>query len=99
MRKITEQAVEAFLAGEEFTRSNTEVWADGKGTVFLMLFGNLIARREPDGQLFVRTRGYDTVSTRDRLNGLPGVDVYRKKKVLHLNGKPWISHENWTKVS
>jgi hypothetical protein len=96
MRKITALAVEAFEAGKPFRRSNTAVLV-ARAKVTMVLFDNAIARRI-GGKLYVRTAGYPTMTTRERLNGLDGVSVYTRKKALFLNGSPWISHENWTEV-
>lgn len=98
MRKITAKALAAFQAGRDFTSSNTsvKVYPDG---VFMYLFGNAIAHRDTgDGRLFVRTAGWDSTTTKERLNALPGVSVWHHRKVLHLNGKPWEDHESWTEV-
>lgn len=62
----------------------------------LFLHGNCIAKLE-NGKLSITTAGWNTSTTRERLNALPNVHVYQRKGVLHLNGKPWDG--NWTEVS
>jgi hypothetical protein len=86
-RQITENAVRAFLLGDNFKQSNTEVHADCTG-VRMYLFGNLIANRVGN-RLQITTAGWNTATTRERLNGLPNVKVYQRKGQLFLNGQPW----------
>ena len=68
-RQITENAVRAFLLGDNFNQSNTEVHADCTG-VYMFLFGNMIAVRVGN-RLQITTAGWNTLTTRERLNGLP----------------------------
>jgi hypothetical protein len=104
-RAITKEAVAAFIAGESFNKANTEVRIverPGETLVELLLHDNPIARRWGNGLrggpwTEVTTAGWDTVTTRERLNGIPGVSVHRAKSILHLNDKPW--HGAWTVVT
>jgi hypothetical protein len=82
-RKITENAVRAFYNNEKFTRDNMFVT-----NRMMYLHSNLIAKIE-DGKLKITTCGWNTVTTKDRLNGLSGVSVYTKKHQLYLNDEPW----------
>lgn len=93
MRKVTEQIVAAFLAGRTKTVGNSHT--DGS---VLLLHGNAIAKRE-NGKLYIRTAGWATVTTRERLNGLPGVSVSQMHRRQYLNGKVWEDHEEWTEVN
>ena len=61
----------------------------------LFLHANKIAEFRADG-LWITTAGWDTNTTRERLNGLHGVSVYRRKGELFLNGKAWDGE--WTNV-
>ena len=98
MRKITEAARHAFLAGREWKQSNTSTEvreyqnAPGKW-VILLLHGNPIARyRLGDTtlrSLRVCDGGWQTRTTAERLNGLPGVRVNQKNHQWYLNGQPW----------
>lgn len=85
MRKVTEQVTAAFIRGERKQVGNTST--DGAR---LLLHGNEIAKRAAEG-LYVTTAGWNTVTTRERLNGLPGVRVHNdsRKGGLHLNGQRW----------
>lgn len=87
MRKITKQAVTAFFTRKPFKRDNTEV-RNELGYTWLILHGNKIAQRN-NGILCVSTGGWNTPTTRERLNGLPGVKVWQKDHTLYLNGKEW----------
>lgn len=106
MRKITAEAVHHFLAGREWRNANTAVEvreyqnAPGKW-VILLLHGNPIARyRLGDASLLslrVCDGGWQTRTTADRLNGLPGVRVHQKAGRWYLNGDPWDGF--WTMVT
>ena len=98
MRKITEAARHAFLAGREWKQSNTSVEVRGFQNattkwVILLLHGNPIARyRLGDTSLRslrVCDGNWQTVTTKDRLNSLPGVRVHQKAGQWYLNGEPW----------
>jgi len=96
-RKITEDAVHAFMvAGKNFSNSNTSVMIEGD-MVVLRLHGHAIARREVgSNQIQVTNAGWNTRTTNDRLNGLPGVSVHNSKGELYLNGNVWDGE--WTNV-
>jgi hypothetical protein len=83
MRPITKKIVPAFLSGKSAKQGNTRT--DGTS---LFLHGNKIAYKE-NGKLFISTCGWDTMITKDRLNGIPGVRVNTSKGQLFLNGLPW----------
>ena len=83
VRKITEEAVRAFYNGDKLTKSNMFVTDR-----MMYLHGNLIAKIE-EGMLKISTCGWNTPTTKERLNGLSGVAVHTKNYQLFLNGKPW----------
>jgi hypothetical protein len=89
-RKITDQAVSAFYAGANLTKSNMFVTQKQ-----MYLHGNMIAKID-NGDLFITTCGWNTPTTKERLNGLSGVRVNTKAYQLYLNGKPW--NGDWIKV-
>jgi hypothetical protein len=108
MRAITQQSVAAFMEGRPFSKANTEVHVTerpGEVCTELRLHGNTIARRwevavAVDGSnawTEITTAGWNTVTTRERLNGIPGVAVHQSKHVLHLNDEPW--HGAWAEVT
>ena len=88
MRKITHQAIDAFQRGQYFNSVNTIV--EVEGNVNLYLYNNLIASWNPIlGTLHITDSGWPTLTTKERLNGLPGVHVYEKAGQLYLNGSKW----------
>ena len=94
MRKITEYVVNALLVGYKFKRDNTEVkriddiWC-------MYLHGSRIAQIKPTG-LEINHQGYLTNTTKERLNGLPGVSITQKKGVWYLNGSEM--KEGWNVI-
>ena len=95
MRKITERAIDAFYNDVPLNRNgNTSVTTEGVTT--LSLFGHDIAIRSEEG-LQITLAGWNTVTTRERLNGLDGVHVTTKKGQAYLNGQRW--HGGWVLVS
>ncbi len=95
-RKISEQAAQALLDGKRFKSGNTKVSGSGEKWG-LYLHGHKIAEyHADDGVLFITTAGYSTMTTKERLNALPGVSVHTAKRQLHLNGEPWDG--DWIEV-
>lgn len=90
MRKITQQSVEKFMNAEPFKSSNTEVVVKPNVTI-LKLFGNEIAYRynDPENTLSITNCGWKTMTTKERLNGIPNVSINQHQKVWYLNGKEW----------
>lgn len=101
-RKITELAVDAFMSGRVFSRDNTSVEVrpfkeESRVSAVLKLHGNVIARRTLDGSLLEVCDGnWQTNTTKERLNGIPGVRVAQKKGQWFLNDVSWSG--DWTKV-
>tara|TARA_R100001594_G_scaffold150302_1_gene210936 strand:- start:560 stop:928 length:369 start_codon:yes stop_codon:yes gene_type:complete len=69
----------------------------------MYLHGNEIARvvvafefGKWNTKLYIRTAGWTTSTTKERLNGLPGVSIYQKDFQWYLNGRPWEDHHKWT---
>lgn len=85
MRKITEQAIDAFLNYRRFKKGNTEVTSLGS----MFLFGNQIAWHDAKGRRWISNCGYKTVTTKERLNGLPHVNIIQKQGTWFLNGQRW----------
>lgn len=96
MRKVTTRAVLALLGGRKFQGKNTKVVHES-GVSSLKLFGHTIAELNSRGELSITTAEWDTRTTRERLNGLPGVHVYTHKGDTYLNGQPW--NGRWIVVS
>ena len=87
-KKITQESVQAFLDCRPFKKSNMEVVREGT-IYYLKLFGNKIAALEADGRMWISTAGWDSKTTKERLNGLPNVGIYQKNRIWYLNGTAW----------
>lgn len=91
MRKITQDSVNAFMNGENFRKQNMEVDAE-RGIVSLFLHGNLIAtrtKRHGKWSTQITNAGWKSNTTKERLNAIPGVNIYQRKGVWYLNDKEW----------
>ena len=96
MRKTTQQAVNAFYAGRNYASGNTSVTSNTEETR-LFLHGNLIAKRtHSDNALYITNAGWSSNTTKERLNGLAGVNISQKNWTWYLNGKEWSG--DWIKV-
>ncbi len=82
MRKITEESVEAFLAGRSFSKSNMKVKVEDE-VARLYLCGKCIGINN-DGEISISNAGWPTVTTKDRING-----------ILSMLGKPEVSQKNF----
>ena len=97
MRKITEDSINAFMNAEPFNKSNTEVKVMALENskpclIHLYLFDNLIAIRHINKRVHkiqVTNCGWKTNTTKERLNGIPGVSIYEKNKEWFLNDRLW----------
>lgn len=107
MRKVTKQAVTAFNTfcnqkGGDAVRNyrasfgNTVVTHENLETR-IALHGNVIAR-SIGGVLSINLCGWNTNTTRERLNGLNGVSVTTKKGTPYLNGQA-IPSNGWVQVN
>ena len=97
MRKITKEAVSKFLNKEPFRKGNMIVESGGAGCWKLKLHGNLIASIDELGVLSVSNAGWASNTTKERLNGLPGVSVNQKNWNWYLNGQEWDG--SWKRIS
>jgi hypothetical protein len=101
MRKITKQACQAFLLDKKFTRDNTMVRVEQDRSVgrvvYMYLFGNAIARKLIGAPTFeICDGGWQSNTTKERLNGLPGVTINHNKRRFYLNGVKWDG--NWIMI-
>ena len=92
-RKVTIEVVSAFLQKRREKKGNTET--DGR---VLYLHGNSIARWTDKGNLEIRSAGWETNTTKERLNGIPNVNITQKNYEWFLNGKPWERSHEWTAI-
>ena len=90
MRKITEESVNAFMNARKFKKANMEVEVLPNVTI-LKQHGNKIAYRynNPERTLSITNAGWQSVTTKERLNAIPGVNIHQKNWVWYLNGEEW----------
>ena len=89
MRRVTEQIKRAFEEGTSKKVGNTET--DGK-TVWL--HGNAIVKRDPDGLVRWSLAGWNTPTTRERVNGIVNAGVHQVNFEPVLNGQV-INSSDW----
>ena len=55
------------------------------------MFNNEIAYRynDPERTLSITNAGWESNTTKERLNGLDGVSIQQKAGIWYLNGKEW----------
>ena len=90
-RDLYEQMYENMLYGGCFEYGEFNVMSIVDNDVAVMyLFDNEIAFYNPTTKVLqITTAGWNTATTRERLNGLPNVSVTQRKGQLYLNGKEW----------
>lgn len=86
-RKITTEAIDAFMNDKPFHKSNMDVNSYATHTD-LLLHGNQIAIKE-GYKIHITSAGWRTNTTKERLNAIPGVSISQKKGVWYLNGIQW----------
>jgi hypothetical protein len=95
MRKITKEAVDAFLVGKDYKKDNTKV-NDFAGRTILMLHGHTIARKGAEG-VKISNAGWPTATTKDRLNGILDAlgkpRIYQKKGVWYMGDKAFPNNK------
>lgn len=94
MRKTTTEAVSAFMNGSSYKSSNTKVVTENNQSK-LLLYGHLIAEKDEKG-IRITAAGYLTNTTKERLNGIPGVWINQEKGKWYLNGVYW--NGEWTTI-
>lgn len=94
MRKITKQITNNFLNEKSCHIGNSSVSCHD-GMTWLYLHGNCIAKKKGT-ELWVTAAGWQTTTTKERLNGLPGVNIYQKNFQWYLNGQKWDGE--WTQI-
>ena len=107
-RKITTLAINAFMSAREFSLDNTkievvterfctEIPGDTRPAILLKLHGHVIARRYiGSNDIQITNAGWFSNTTKERLNGIPGVSICQKKGQWFLNGNAW--NGEWTTI-
>lgn len=103
MRKVTEQIVYSFYhenKERKIGNSSVHLVHDETGqlnSLQLRLHGNVIAERKAGTlDLRITNAGWQSNTTKERLNGLPGVSINQKAGQWYLNGEKWDG--DWTDV-
>ncbi len=103
MRKITSKATTAFFEQRNFKSGNTTVTTSETETI-LSLHGNPIAKLDHEtGNLFVSDAGWQTSTTKERLNGVlnqVGEGVFQKNHEWFWNSDErgdWLS-DAWQEI-
>ena len=83
MRKIEKEMQSAIANRKNWSKSNTSVSVDNEGTTFVTLHGNLIAQIFNNGDMKLSSCGWQTVTTKSRLNAildtfLHGASIFQK---------------------
>lgn len=100
MRKIDRKAAMAFVNNETLNMNNTKVKiVDNKPHLYL--HGNCIAKKDENGDLLINHYGWETNTTRSRLNALPGVNIRSLKgnfvlNNIHVMQNGWINVKYYT---
>ena len=92
MRKVTKNVVGAFVHNRAQANGNTST--DGTA---LFLHGNKIAEWVTGSIVRVTMAGWPTSTTRERLNGIPGVSAYQRDGQQYINGKH-VGSRDWVEV-
>lgn len=96
MRKISEQAYDAFINRKRFKKDNTRVEII-EGEPMMFLFDNLIVK-EMNREIFISDGGHGiSNTTRDRLNAFPEVWLSHKKGKW-MAGRRIYWDGNWTNI-
>ncbi len=105
MRKLEQEMCEAIRNFKSWSKDNT-CFHRMPGTDHgweLVLHGNTIATfdsgaKNPTVPTNINLCGWNTPTTRGRLNCLDGVNVFQKNRIPYLNGKE-ISEDGWYPVN
>lgn len=92
MRQITREIVGAFMLRESKRIGNS--YTDG---TTLYLHDNAIAKFDENGRLWITNAGWKSNTTKERLNGIPGVSIYQKDFTWYLNDEPW--NGDWVRIN
>tara|TARA_B110000495_G_C22650869_1_gene385839 strand:- start:214 stop:546 length:333 start_codon:yes stop_codon:yes gene_type:complete len=89
MRQVTQQIKQAFEQGTSLKVGNTRT--DGQ-TVWL--HGNAIVKRDISGLVFATLAGWNTPTTRERVNGITGMGFHQVNFCACLDGEP-VNELDW----
>ena len=97
MRKVTEQIRDAFQNGTARASGNT--MTNGSS---VYLHGNEIIKRQGE-RVLITLAGWPTVTTRERLTGITGANIYQRNREQYLGDSiidetAWYDYETGEKV-
>jgi len=87
-RKITQEAVNAFLNAQRFNKANMQIEVTPNETI-MRLHDNPIAYKYPEGKICIQNCGWFSNTTKERLNAIPGVRISQIAGVWYLNNSQW----------
>jgi len=85
MRDIEEKMVRAIQDKKSFTLDNTKVIIQDDNTIEVLLHNNLIARIKIDGSMLLFDGGYQSSTTKNRLNAL----LYGRPQKIYQKNYCW----------
>ena len=88
MRKIEKEMQSAIANRKNWSKSNTSVSVDNEGTTFVTLHGNLIAQIFNNGDMKLSSCGWQTVTTKSRLNAI--LDTFLHGLNVFQNNFEWF---------
>lgn len=94
MKNIDKMISDAFMHSRPLKKGNSEI--KNEGVINMYLHGHNIAKND-NGIISINLRGFDTPTTKSRLNSIPGVNVNTKNGIVYLNGNP-IETVGWFSI-
>lgn len=74
-------------------KNNTYLQRRGDDAIAVMLHSTDVVTYERNGRVTIKTGGWSTNTTRDRINGFSPVGVSRMNFEDYVNGKVWDGHD------
>jgi hypothetical protein len=90
MRQVTRKITAAFYRGETLKIGNTRT--NGRS---IWLYDNKIVDDRDDG-IYITNAGWNSNTTKERLNAISDVNIVQRNFVWYLNGREWDG--SWIKV-
>tara|TARA_B100000287_G_scaffold148615_1_gene140331 strand:- start:9 stop:317 length:309 start_codon:yes stop_codon:yes gene_type:complete len=88
MRKIEQQMQTAIAQRVNWSSGNTSVMVDNEGNTFVSLHGNIIANISNFGDIKLSSCGWQTVTTKSRLNAI--LDVFFRNCSIVQRNFEWL---------
>ena len=92
MRKIEAQMNAAIAGRRNWSKDNTRVEGDKNGDTYVYLHGHNIARIANNGDMQLSSCGWETVTTKSRLNAIldcfvHNVGIFQKDWIWYISGR------------